>query len=254
MAAALMRDDYSKRVRADFSRAAPTYDAHARLQRDVIRQGTSLLLPCLSLDATVLDAGCGTGYFKQLLKEKQIGWKTTSIDSAEGMCRKAYPAVCGDMTALPFRDGCFDAVFSSLALQWIGEPEKAFAESFRVTKKGGCAAFTTLSTRTLHELRATMQKLEMPQAMVSFPSVETIKQSATRAGWNITNCRSSLHSETYDNAGQLLRNLKGLGATYKGKAHLSPSHLTALVKHYPQRDSGSVQATFDVTLLLLVKP
>lgn len=253
MAAALMKGDYAKRVRADFSRAAHNYDAHAGLQRRAAQQLFTLLLPYLALDAHLLDAGCGTGYFSHLLKEKKIGWTVASLDSAEGMCRKAYPAICGDMTALPFKDETFDAVFSSLALQWVSSAQDALAESFRVTKKGGYAGFATLGPETLTELRTAMEQLQIPANVIPFSSAETIAQAAQNAGWRVAACKTSLEHETYPDAASLLRNLKGLGATYKGEAHLKPAELGSLLAHYPAEKDGAVSATFDIILLLLVK-
>ena len=62
------------------------------------------------------------------------------IDEASGV---PVPSVLGTATALPFREGSFDVVFSSFgALQFVGEIEVAVAEVARVLRPGGRFAFS----------------------------------------------------------------------------------------------------------------
>ncbi len=62
------------------------------------------------------------------------------IDDATGV---PVPSVLGTATALPFRDGSFDVVFSSFgALQFIADLDVAVAETARVLRPGGRYAFS----------------------------------------------------------------------------------------------------------------
>ena len=56
-------------IASSFGKAADTYDKHAAFQRDV---GHRLLdkLPKNLTGLRVLDLGCGTGYFSQLLQQR----------------------------------------------------------------------------------------------------------------------------------------------------------------------------------------
>jgi ubiquinone/menaquinone biosynthesis C-methylase UbiE len=49
----------------------------------------------------------------------------------------------GDAEDLPFPDNSFDIVFSSLGHMFAPRPTIAAEELIRVTKVGGCIAFTT---------------------------------------------------------------------------------------------------------------
>ncbi|MEZ9417734.1 class I SAM-dependent methyltransferase, partial [Vibrio sp. 10N.286.49.E1] len=75
----------------------------------------------------VLDLGCGTGYFSEQMMKR--GAEVVCADLSIGMLKKAKQR-CGksvslyqqaDAEQLPFQDGCFDVVFSSLALQWCDD-------------------------------------------------------------------------------------------------------------------------------------
>ena len=62
------------------------------------------------------------------------------IDAATDV---AVPSVLATATALPFRDGSFDVVFSSFgALQFVADIDEAVAEAARVLRPGGRFAFS----------------------------------------------------------------------------------------------------------------
>ncbi|WP_113704618.1 class I SAM-dependent methyltransferase [Nonomuraea lactucae] len=95
----------------------------------------------------VLDVGCGTGYLTRILSplagpEGQV----TGVDPAAPMidhARSRAPRNCsyqvGESQALPFPDGSFDLVVSSLAVHHMPPSVRgeAVGEMFRVLRPGG---------------------------------------------------------------------------------------------------------------------
>ena len=71
---------------------------------------------------TVLDIGCGIGYFVEFLRKNGIS--ATGIDSAPDLGhfwgKKQY-FLQGDATKLPFEDNSFDLVFSSDFFEHVPE-------------------------------------------------------------------------------------------------------------------------------------
>ncbi|TPW19974.1 MAG: 2-polyprenyl-6-hydroxyphenyl methylase / 3-demethylubiquinone-9 3-methyltransferase [Elusimicrobia bacterium] len=123
--ATLNQDEQGKRLRLAFGR---------------------LLAPESVRGRRVLDAGCGTGNFSQVL----AGWgaRLVSLDigpSLAALARKksGAPAVCADLMALPFPDGAFDLVFSTEAVEHTTEPRRAVDELARVVAPGGTLLLTT---------------------------------------------------------------------------------------------------------------
>jgi malonyl-CoA O-methyltransferase len=66
---------------------------------------------------------------------------------------RRFERVRADAYALPFADGAFDLVFSSLMLQWCDDLDAVFGEIARVLKPGGLLLFSTFGPGTLAELR-----------------------------------------------------------------------------------------------------
>lgn len=100
----------------------------------------------LPVGSTVLDVGCGPGYFTYLLTA--LGHHVTAFDYSEEMLRQAKEFVFsltqktpaflrGDAQKLPFPSETFDAVVSRNLLWNLDAPEAAYAEWMRVLRPGG---------------------------------------------------------------------------------------------------------------------
>ncbi len=98
---------------------------------------------------TVLDAGCGEGYYTALFAESNtvygVDVSKEAVKSASGKCKKAHFAV-GSVYALPFLDNSFDTVINIFA------PD-SHEEYLRVTKKGGRLITVTPMENHLMELK-----------------------------------------------------------------------------------------------------
>ncbi len=95
--------------------------------------------------ARVLDLGGGPGWVSELLAK--LGYAPVTLDLAPALLRigrdrfqrEHLPGrlVCGDMTALPFPDGAFDAVVVIDALHHVPDVATVFREAYRVLGQGG---------------------------------------------------------------------------------------------------------------------
>ena len=89
---------------------------------------------------TILDAGCGTG--NNLAHLRRFG-RTIGVDlSADALrlCRsRGVAAARGNLLALPFADGSFDAVtsFDVIYHRWVADDRVAVREIARVLRPGG---------------------------------------------------------------------------------------------------------------------
>jgi ubiquinone/menaquinone biosynthesis C-methylase UbiE len=92
----------------------------------------------------ILDLGCGTGRFSELLAQ-WFGGQVIGVDPSERMLKQARRKPSrGDISywkasadVLPLSDGCVDLVFMSMVYHHLGNPADAARECHRVLRDGG---------------------------------------------------------------------------------------------------------------------
>lgn len=89
---------------------------------------------------TLLDVGCGTGYFSQ--RFLNLGLDVTGLDSDSAMIEVAKSKnsqvkyIEGDALVLPFADNSFDYCSAITSLCFVSDPKKAISEMLRVSRYG----------------------------------------------------------------------------------------------------------------------
>ena len=119
------------------------------------------LLMGLGSGDVVLDLACGPGNFtRQFAATVGADGLAVGVDASETMLRKGAEEIAsagvgnvalvrGDATALPFRDGAFDAACCFAALHLFADPFAALDELRRVLAPGGRIALMTSVRRQL---------------------------------------------------------------------------------------------------------
>lgn len=252
-------------IRQSFDRAAPRYDTAAALQRQVCE----LLLanvPDLA-PASILDAGCGTGYALGLLERRWPAARLVAADFAPGMLRVASrnrQAICADVEALPFTPASFDLYWSSLTFQWC-DTARAVAEAARVLAPGGHLAISSLAAGTLTELDDAFAGVDGHDHVLSFATADALAKACAAAGLDdigIEQRRLCLH---YADLPTLLRGLKTIGANQIGHASqgdrkrrpglLGRQAWRAIEARYEmRREATGLPATYEVMLCRARKP
>lgn len=129
---------------AGWQRTAWTYDPLAAITSRVITP----LLDAAGVEAgmRVLDIGSGPGHAAAQAAQREAA--VVGIDVATAMVQRArrlHPGLDfreANAEALPFADGCFDAVIGNFSIVHLGRPEQAVSEFVRVLTAGGQLALT----------------------------------------------------------------------------------------------------------------
>jgi malonyl-CoA O-methyltransferase len=241
-------------VRQSFDRAAGGYDALAVLQREVGSRLAERLNLIAFTPASILDAGAGTGQGARDLAARYPHARIAALDFAPRMLDaipSSRPRVCGDIQALPFGDGAFDLVWSNLAVQWLADPDRGFAELGRVLSERGLLLFSTFGPDTLKELRTAWSHVDGFNHVNLFPDMHDLGDALVRAGFAEPVMDVEQLTLTYADIGDLLRDLKGLGAhnvtAGRPRGLTGRARFTALSEAYERfRRDGRLPATWEV--------
>ena len=130
-------------VRAMFDRIAPVYDAMNRtMTAGLDRRWRRITAESVVRPGDlVLDACCGTGDLA--LADARAGGRVTGLDFSERMLDRArhkapeFDWVAGDVLALPFADGSFDAATVGFGVRNVDDLERALRELRRALRQGG---------------------------------------------------------------------------------------------------------------------
>jgi uncharacterized protein len=109
----------------------------------------------LAPDARVLEIGPGPGYYSVAVARQVARGRLQLLDVQRGMLAKARARLAragvqnaafaqGHAARLPFRDGCFDAVFLVAVLGEVGDPVACLREVRRCLRPGGLCSVTEL--------------------------------------------------------------------------------------------------------------
>lgn len=221
-------------IAAAFSKAAPSYDRHAHFQRQVVHRLLAQLPEDL-FGCKVLDVGCGTGYFSKHLIAR--GAKVVCLDLSKKMleqarfrCGDAAQYCLADAEAIPYSEGEFDYVVSSLALQWCADLTLPLAELHRVCKVGGQVVWSTLADGSLSELKDAWHQVDDHQHVKTFLSEKQIKIALAQTGGESYQVNFLNIIVWYSNALGLMKDLKGIGATSLDSRASGLTKRSALVK------------------------
>jgi ubiquinone/menaquinone biosynthesis C-methylase UbiE len=128
--------------------------AVAFMSRRQLASFGAFFMPFLRPGMSVLDCGCGPGSITCDIAREITPGKVVGIDANASQIAQATAHARslgtdnaefrqGDVYALPFADGEFDAVFSNALLEHLSEPQRAVDEFFRVLKPGGVLGVST---------------------------------------------------------------------------------------------------------------
>lgn len=191
--------------------------------------------------------------------------KIGAIVSAEAtprlLARCPMPKVLADEELLPFRDGSLDLLISALALQHVNDLPGTLAQVCRALKPDGLFLAAMLGGETLRELRESFLVAEAEieggasPHVAPFADVRELGGLLQRAGFALPVTDSETITVTYATPFDLMRELRGMGATNAllARRHtpLRRATLFRAAQVYVDRfgRDGRIPATFEIVML-----
>jgi malonyl-CoA O-methyltransferase len=252
-------------IAKSFGRAASQYDSAAHFQRWVGSE-LSNKIPAKPV-SSILDLGCGTGYFSDALCEQFPAAQYIGLDLSEDMVRysqklrstEQHAWLTADAESLPFKTDSLDLVYSSLSIQWCSNLRAMFSEVHRVLKVGGVFVFSSLVDGSLYELKRAWSEVDSAQHVNEFAFIDDYKQALSGLGYSVTTLNVEEKVLRYNKVNELTRELRTLGA-HNITAH-RPTNMTGkqklkqFVSAYEsfRQSDGMLPATYQVLWGVLQK-
>ena len=250
-----------QRLAVAFDRAASRYEERAVLQNTIAKRMANRLDLFKLQPAWILDGGAGTGFGARLLTKRYREARVLVLDLSHAMlikARRRAPRLWsrerylrGDLEHLPIASASVDMVFTSLALQWCNDLDRAFRECRRVLKLNGLFTFSTFGPDTLKELRTSWAAVDDKPHVHAFFDMHDIGDALIRAGFSGPVLDVEHLTLTYSDVHAVMRDLKDIGAVNvslgRRRGLTGKRNLTALRKQYEQyRRNGVLPATYEV--------
>ena len=147
----------------DFTAYAMKYDNHRIADPDIV----DVIIDNCKIDESmqILDFGCGTGNYLQLLQLKGYS-NLFGLDQSDDMCKSAYDKTAaiirrGSHKYIPFHDNFFDAIIIIDVMHFIDDLSILFHSLKRVSKRSG---FVFISTQSHKQLDARIYGKYFPSA------------------------------------------------------------------------------------------
>lgn len=140
-----------REIAQQFDRAAPRYEQHDALEREVAERLLDRLEFARRPPSSIIDLGCGPGRAAEALKRRFGAARVQGLDVSRGMLNRLrsrsselrpLSAICADFMQLPLAARSADLVFANLSLQWAGDFGRSLSEIRRVLRPGGMLLFS----------------------------------------------------------------------------------------------------------------
>jgi malonyl-CoA O-methyltransferase len=272
-------------IRRQFNRSAGgTYDANARVQR-LMAEGLVMSFDRWRRDGGaamphILEIGCGTGLFTEMLLRNWPASSLTALDVAPAMLEAAEGRLrSGAASALHAEDdrsdrvrflladaeswaaeappAAFDLIVSNACFQWLRQPGQTLLHLRRLLRPGGLLAFTTFGPETFRELHQSFDEAYRVRGLaphrhgLSFLPEAKWRLLLKESGFTSTKSERSVDIETHPSVREFLLSVKGVGANTSeapGSGLGSRGLFAEMFKHYEAKFSipGGIAATYEL--------
>ncbi|MCZ6924090.1 MAG: malonyl-ACP O-methyltransferase BioC [Rickettsia endosymbiont of Ixodes persulcatus] len=246
-----------------FNKAASTYDPVAVLQQQVGKSLLERLQGIRCQPQTILDLGCGTGYFEAFLKKLYPTAKIIGLDKSNGMLTQAQVKekkyqltdihwVNGNAENLPFSDHSFELVYSNLMLHWSNDFIKSLKEIRRILKPEGLLLFSMVGPDTLQELRYCWSTIDEQPHVHLFADMHDLGDNLHQTPFVDPVMDVEYFTLLYSEALDLMKELKKLGvqniAKNRHRGLTSKGTLKKLIQAYEcfRTKEGKLPATWEI--------
>lgn len=209
----------------------------------------------------ILDIGAHGGEMREGLIEKGVRFDDmVMMDDLTAFLKMTNHDRCvaGEAHALPFKDGAFDAVVSSLTLHAFFNLKPLLLEVKRVLARDGFFAGCLFGEYHLQEWRRAMLMAEETirqgarMRFYPFMSINDAGRLLQEVGLRDGLCERDQYIVSYDHPMYILQDIRLMGESFPSKISLRKDIMTAAIRLYEAqfKEGSGVRTTMDIVTLI----
>ncbi len=208
------------RVKINFSRHAKYYDNYSSIQNYCSKE----LISKIKVEGvnTILDIGCGTGNYTQILRERFPRANIEALDISKKMIEEAKEKFKDENIKFIIADAetvslnkKFDLISSNASFQWFVNLENTLKKYANLLRAKGIVLFSFFGPQTFYELKESLNFFLKKDIVLSANGFET-KDTIERILGSLfkkVDIIEKLYSEKHSSLMELLKKIKYTGAS-----------------------------------------
>lgn len=256
----MLSPELKQQIAESFGLAAPYYDEHAEVQKEVAERLIASLQPWRDIipSGPIIELGCGTGFVTKgladLYSKKEIHVTDISEQMVEYCSQKFSDAgnlsfYVQDAEDPPFDEPHYAMTVCGFSAQWFKDPAQTLGQWLQATKPGGLLLTSFPGNESFPQWQEKCEDLGLPYTGNDLPDVEEMVVKMSLGPAQVDYYEDTI-TQTYESARDFFTELKKLGAgTQRRGRSLSPKELSLLINHWDQSADGQVKVSYHVVFL-----
>lgn len=213
-----------KIIQDNFSKYAKFYNQYAMVQKQIACELIDFI-PTTLKPVKILELGCGTGFYTELLHKKYPNTSIDAVDISSEMLKIAQRHLSNshinwiqaDIETFK-NESQYDLITSSSTFQWLSDVEKTLAHLKEQLSNTGKIIFSIFGASTFQELKIALSDYFQKDIVLSsshFSTKQTLEKMLNAQFKNVI-CEERTIQKTYASLKELLTHIKYTGTRGTG--------------------------------------
>ncbi len=257
-----VKQSTKQNISDNFGKAAPYYDDHAEVQKEIAERLIASLQPWTEIlpKGPILEVGCGTGFVTEglikLFPNRDMEITDISPRMVE-VCREKYGSKSNisfgtlDAEQLDVDPETYAMTVNGFVAQWFDHPAITMGRLLEATKPGGLLLGSFPGSESFPEWKEACRELGLPYTGNELPDTEELLIKLSSGPVQVDYYEDTV-SQQFESSADFFCHLKkvGAGTQQKGRS-LSPRELKMLIKHWDEKSEDKIKVSYHTVFIAI---